>query len=115
MRLIAGVRWTDEDIISPTRDPRTDNEPYLATCILTRNFTPPPVSPGNPCIAATYITNLQLLSFTGLQDLAEVKNSVEGEWLPKIAIEWDVSKDMLAYAFMATSNCNGGLNSTFSV
>ena len=115
LRLIAGMRWMDEDLISPTRDPRIDNDPYLATCILTQSFTPPPVSAGNPCIAAIYITNLQLLSFTGLQDLTEVKNSVEGEWLPKVAIEWDVSEDMLAYASMAKSIRNGGLNSTFVV
>ena len=100
LRLIGGVRWMDEDLTSPTQDPRTKDDPILATCILTRSFMPrPPTFPAgtdDPCGAAIYITNIQLLSAVGLQDLTEVKTSVKGEWLPKVAIEWDVNQDMLA-------------------
>ena len=115
LRLIGGVRWMDEDLTSPTQDPRTINDPILAACILTATFTPPPASAANPCIAAIYITNLQLLAATGLQGLTEVKTSVKGEWLPKFSIEWDVSQDMLAYASVSKGIRNGGLNSTFVV
>lgn len=118
LRLIAGARWVDEELISPTRYPEIDNDPYLATCILTQSFAPPtvaPITPANPCIAAIYITNLQLLSFTGLQDLSEVKNSVDGEWLPRLAVEWELSQDALLYASLAKGIRNGGLNSTFVV
>ena len=115
-RVIAGARWMDEDLTSPTQDERTSDLPYLLTCFLTANFTPPPVSyPDNPCIAATYITNLQLLSYVGLQDLYEVQTSVDGEWLPKLAFEWDVNENVLAYASLAKGIRNGGLNSTFVV
>ena len=115
LRLIGGVRWMDEDLVSPTQDPRTLNDPILATCILTAAFTPPPASVGNPCVAAIYITNLQLLAITGLEGLTEVKTSVEGEWLPKFAIEWDVGPDALAYASVTKGIRNGGLNSTFVI
>ena len=119
VRLIAGLRWMDEDLTSPTQNPATTNDPILATCILTKSFMPRPptfaAGTDDPCGAAIYITNLQLLSAVGLQDLTEVKTSVEGEWLPKLSIEWDVSEETLAYASMSKGVRNGGLNSTFVV
>ncbi len=119
VRLIAGLRWMDEDLTSPTQNPATNNDPILATCILTKSFMPRPptfaAGTDDPCGAAIYITNLQLLSAVGLQDLTEVKTSVEGEWLPKLSIEWDVSEETLAYASMSKGVRNGGLNSTFVV
>ena len=119
LRLIAGVRWMDEDLVQPTQNPATNNDPALAVCILTQSFMPaPPIFPpgtNDPCGAAIYITNLQLLSGVGLQDLTEVTASVEGEWLPKLAFEWDLNEDTLAYASLAKGVRNGGLNSTFVV
>ena len=115
LRVIAGARWMDEDLVQPTQDPRTLHDPILAVCALTQNFTPPPASLDNPCIAAIYITNFQLLAPVGLQNLTEVTTSVEGEWLPKLAVEWDVTEDILAYTSMAKGIRNGGLNSTYVV
>ena len=119
VRLIGGVRWMDEDLTSPTQNPATTNDPILATCILTRSFMPRPptfaAGTDDPCGAAIYITNLQLLSAVGLQDLTEVETSVDGEWLPKLSVEWDVTEGTLAYASMSKGVRNGGLNSTFVV
>lgn len=114
-RVIAGARWMDEDLISPIQDARTVDDPIVATCILTASFMPPPASPADPCAAAIYVTNRQLLASVGLDTLTEVKNSVDGEWLPKFALEWEVNENTLAYGSYSKGIRNGGLNSTFVV
>ncbi|QIB66990.1 TonB-dependent receptor domain-containing protein [Kineobactrum salinum] len=50
-----------------------------------------------------------------MQDLFEVENSMNGEWLPKAAVEFDLRQDVLLYASASKAIRNGGLNSSFTV
>jgi outer membrane receptor protein involved in Fe transport len=115
LRLITGVRWVDEDLKTPVSDPALDNDPALATCILASDLTASPRYPDNPCIASIVVDNATILSFVGLEGLREVKSSVDGEWLPKFAAEYDLDVDVLLYASASKAIRNGGTNSTFVI
>ena len=119
LRLIGGARWLNEQLESPVSDPAQDNEPFLAACALKADFTPvvPPnyPTPDNPCIASVLVTNAVLLGGLGLQDLRSVEHELDGEWLPRAAVEYDVREDALLYLSASKAIRNGGINSTFVV
>ncbi|MEM8491477.1 MAG: TonB-dependent receptor [Pseudomonadota bacterium] len=115
VRVIAGARWVDEDLSTPISDPELNDDPALAVCALTADFSPTPVFPSNPCTASLVIDNATLLSFLNLDGAQNSRNSVNGEWLPKLAAEFDLSDDQLIYASASKALRNGGTNSTFVV
>lgn len=119
LRLIGGARWMSEQLESPVSDPAQDDQPIVAACAIKADLTPaiPPNYPtlDNPCIASTLVTNAVLLGAVGLQGLRFVENELDGEWLPRVALEYDVREDALLYLSASKAIRNGGVNSTFVV
>jgi len=109
LKLIAGARWLDEDQETPVRG--NDNR-ALAECRLDVLGN----SPGAffvPCVNYGYGTNAELLARIGKTGTTKITNTVDGEILPKVAIEYLASEDVLLYASYSKGMRNGGINSIF--
>jgi len=109
LKLIAGARWLDEDQETPVRG--NDNR-ALAECRLDVLGN----SPGAffvPCVNYGYGTNAELLARIGKTGTTKITNTVDGEILPKVAIEYRASEDVLLYASYSKGMRNGGINSIF--
>ena len=103
----------DEDLTTPVTDPAIDDEPVIATCVLPTDPPSPVAYLENPCAGSIILANRVLLDLVG--GVREVESEVDGEWLPKVALEYNLSDDQLLYASASKAIRNGGTNSTFVV
>nr|WP_277345772.1 TonB-dependent receptor [Pseudomaricurvus alkylphenolicus] len=117
LTMIAGARWLDEEQVSPVADPKLLGDPAIALCVADAlgNFPAAPVFGINPCVATMVLDGGTYFGFFGLADIKEVTNEVDGEILPKFAVEYQLDEDILAYASATKGIRNGGLNSSFVV